>query len=144
MITCRLFQKCVSWYIEAERPLPSWAQQHRQHCPTCRRSFESIMTLDEVLSAGPKDERRLPSPFLHGKIMSTIRREQNLEYRPASWRFGWRAIAGTTCLVLLASIVWMRTPPAPGPGIPVAQSVANESGFDLKLPTAAQMREWTT
>ena len=101
------------------------------------------MTTVRALSAGADGERRWPSPFLHGKIMSGIRASQRLESPPARWRLGWRAVAGTVCLLFVTGVIWMSRPPAPGSRGSGGRLVPAEGALALNLPSAAQVDQWT-
>jgi len=112
MITCWRCQRNVSAHMDAGAALPDWARRHMESCPGCRTFYESGMAMAQRLSVSAGGEKRDPSPFLRGKIMSAIR--SNAAHRPAAARWGWAMAAGVAC-VAAVSIVWLRQPPAAHP-----------------------------
>jgi predicted anti-sigma-YlaC factor YlaD len=127
--------------VDAHTALPDWTQRHAQSCPGCRQFYESAKTLAQQLSASV-DKERLPSAFLHGKIMSAIRAQENVELQPARGRLVWAIAVGTAC-VLLAGIVWLREPTAPGQNKSGPTSVPAELALNVSVPSATQVGQWT-
>src|SRR5260221_7420648 len=101
MITCWVCQRVVSLRLDANSALPEWARNHIPHGPGCRESYQSATAIIQQLSATPRDQKRLASPFLHGRIMSAVRSSENLQVdtQHTRRRLGWGMAAGMTCLV---------------------------------------------
>jgi hypothetical protein len=143
MITCWLFQKWMSWNSDDNPAWPSWALRHARTCPVCRELHSSMRLTLRALAAGTGPERRHPSPFLRGKIMSAIRAGETMAPRPASGGMGWAIAAGTAAVLLLvAGVVSLPravTPIATGPRPrPVPEALA------LNLPGVMQVTSWST
>jgi hypothetical protein len=143
MITCWLYQKIISSRVSARLALPDRARRHAQSCPTCRQYYESATALARQLSLGADNERRPPSPFLHGKIMSAIRAEENLNPQPARARLNWAIPVTAACLFLLAGIVWLLQPAAPSQNLSSSAAVPADQALNVTLPSAAQVGRWT-
>ena len=140
MITCRLFQKWVSWNADASPALPGYAQRHIKTCPACREFYGSMRVAAQAFSAGAEGERRHPSPFLRAKIMSAVRtQEPQTRSQSTGARLGWRLAIGTAS-VLFAGIVWLHRPVAPIGGALRSTTVPEE--MTLNLPDAAQVDAW--
>jgi len=127
--------------MDAGVALPGWTRQHLESCPRCREFYESGMALAQRLSASVGGEKREPSPFLHGKIMSTVRSGKNEGRQAVAARLGWAVAVGAAC-VMAASIVWLRRAPAPhqiaSKPIPVpARQVLNAG-----VPAPARVNQW--
>jgi hypothetical protein len=144
MITCWLYQKIISSRVSTRRALPDRARRHAQSCPTCRHSYESATAMARQLSLSADGERRSPSPFLHGKIMSAIRAEENLKPQPARARVNWAIPVAAACLFLLAGIVVMLQPAAPNQNVSRSAAVPAAAALKVTLPSAAQVGRWTT
>lgn len=113
MITCRLFQKWVSWNADAGPGLPGWVRRHIKTCPACREFYDSMRVTVQALSAGAEGRGGEPSPFLRAKIMSAIRaQEEHAESQSTGTRFGWALAIGTACF-LFTGVVWMHRHDAP-------------------------------
>jgi hypothetical protein len=95
------------------------------------------------LSLSADNERRPPSPFLHGKIMSAIRAEENLKPQPARARLNWAIPVTAACLFLLAGIVWLLQPAAPSQNASRSAAVPTAQALNVTLPSAAQVGRWT-
>jgi len=139
MITCWRCQRVVSVHIDAGVALPDWARGHIASCPRCQAFHESGLVLARRLSASAGGERREPSPFLPGKIMSAIRSREDAR-QPAIRRWGWALAAGAACLVAASTLWLQRARPVhslaqiPAPAKPVLNATT-------PAPTA-QMDQW--
>jgi hypothetical protein len=144
MITCWFFQRIVSIRLDANSALPAWVRNHIHQCPACRESYESATALIQQLSSTAKDQKRVASPFLHGKIMAAVRSRENVqvEAQRGRSRVGWRMAAGTVCLVA-ASILWLRLPFRPGQNAAKTTASPAELALNVNLPSAAQVDQWT-
>ena len=85
-------------------------------------------------------------PFLHAKIMSAIRAETEPALKPRPTRqFAASAfILTTACVLLLAGIIWMRQPAITGQGPSAPAPALPDLAFNVALPSAAQVNQWTT
>ena len=142
MITCLFCQRTFSSCANVNTALPNWARNHLRDCAPCREYYEATTTLARQLSASAGQQRRSPSPFLHGKIMSTIRSQQNAESQPASGRWSLALGVGTVCLVVAACIVWLQSP-ASDQNVAKSISAPAEIRLNVNLPSAAQVNQWT-
>src|SRR5215469_2867014 len=139
MITCRLFQKWVSWNADASPNLPGYARRHMESCRACQEFYDSMRVTTRALSAGAEGERREPSPFLRAKIMTKIHAQENAESRSTGARLGWGLAIGTAC-VLLAGVVWLHRPAA---SIKSAlQSKPGPEELTVNLPDGARVGAW--
>jgi hypothetical protein len=114
MITCWPCQRIVSAHMDAGAALPDWTRRHLENCSDCRTFYESGIAVAQRLSVSAAGEKREPSPFLHGKIMSAIRSEGNAARQPAPARWGWAMAVSAACVVAV-SVVWLNRPPAAHP-----------------------------
>lgn len=144
MSTCWFCQRVVSIRLEANSVLPEWARKHIHHCPACRESYQSAKALIQQLSSTAKDQKRVASPFLHGRIMSSIRSLENVQAdaQRGQSRLGWGMAMGMVCLVV-ASTFWLRHPFRPGQSVPKPAASSAELALNVKLPSVAQMDQWT-
>jgi len=139
MITCRFFEKWVSWNADANPALPRWAQRHMQSCSACREFYGSMRFTAQGLSAGAEGERQPPPPFLRAKILSAIRAQENAKPQSTGAQLRWGLTIGTAC-VLLASLVWLHRPVAPVKS--ASQSGPVPKALTLNLPDVARVDAW--
>ena len=125
--------------LDDGRPLSPALQRHLATCATCREAWavEQQVALD--LARGAAAVRREPSPFLHGRVMETVRREAT--DRPAPSRVSVPRLAWLTAgaAAAVATAVLLRTtlePSAPAPMPAVAWQAA--------LPNATKLARWGT
>ena len=144
MITCWFCQRIVSIRLDANSALPEWARNHIHHCPACRESCESATALIRQLSATAKDQKRIASPFLHGKIMSAVRSLEHaqIEAQRGRSRLRWGTAAAMVCLAA-AGMVWLRLPVRPDQNSAKPTASLAEPGLNVKLPSASQVDQWT-
>src|SRR5579859_5260704 len=112
MITCWLSQTVLSSRIDENTAPPAWVSNHVHGCRECRSYYESAMSLAEQLSSSANMERKPAPPFLHAKIISTLRAAERPERQQGRGRLAWTAAVGLACL-LTAGVVWLRQPPRP-------------------------------
>ena len=141
MITCWRCQRIVSAHIDAGVALPDWTRRHLEGCPRCREFYESGMAMGARLSTTAAGERRDPSPFLHGTIMSAVRSEGNAGHKPAAVRFGWGIAMGVACVVA-AGIIWLRPPPAPHQVVSKPASAPVQPVLTASMPAPARVDQW--
>lgn len=142
MTICWFCQRIASSHIDANTALPKWARNHIQQCAACRESYESATDLAEQLSSSAKDQRRSLSPFLHTKIMSAVRSQENPEPQFERTRAGWAMAVGLVCLIA-AGVVWVRQPSVPGQDALKTASAPPKLAFNVNMPSASQMDQWT-
>jgi hypothetical protein len=144
MITCWFCQRIVSIRLDANSALPEWVRNHIQRCPACRESYESATALIQQLSTTAKDQNRVASPFLHGRIMSAVRSLENVQVdaQRGRSRLGWGMAVGMVCLVA-TSMVWLRLPFQPDQSAPKSTASSAEPALNVKLPSVAQVDQWT-
>ncbi len=142
---CWLHQKIISSRLDENSALPGRVQRHLKGCPSCRQAFESAMATVRALSVDSPEKNLEPSPFLHGKIMSVVwaERGQSARPRPGVARWALPIVAATAC-VIIAGTVWTRRPLAPVGNPSAAWSAPTELALKMKLPSEAQMNQWST
>lgn len=102
MRACWLCKTVISSRLDSEEELPAWTRKHIGECDNCRRFYETESRLIERLlesAPGPIEES---SPFLRGKIMAAVRREEPSPVRP-SLRLSW--VAGVASVLVLVSVL---------------------------------------
>ena len=127
---CRFFQARISWRIEAGESLTPRLQRHIAACADCRRYYAGQLALTNLLSAQATQNRPVLSPFLHGKILAALHRD-NPQPEPA-----WPLPRWATALAAVIAIagVWLvlnqRTPRGSiSPENMAHHSVNNDSPF---------------
>ena len=141
MITCWRCRRIVSAHIDAGVPLPDWTRQHMERCPPCREFYESGMAMAQRLSATAGGERREPSAFLQGKIMSAVRSDGNAGRKPAAARLGWAMAVSVACVVV-AGTVWLRRPPTPHQIASKPVPVPTQQVLNASVPAPTRVNQW--
>jgi hypothetical protein len=91
MIACRFYKKVIAHCLDnRNQTLQAAAQRHLRECPACRQFYQLECELTRRLAAGAEDHAKSPSPFLRGKIMTSLDRPRE-EAAPAHHvlRLGW-------------------------------------------------------
>ena len=147
MITCLFYKRIIANCVDANTPLPGQARNHVRKCSTCRQTYASERDIAHRLLADASAQDCSPPPFLHAKIMSFVVGSAAHPEREANRvRFGWVLGLAMVCL-LLAGVLWLRNPPAPGRsmGLRASRAVTASSVFPMvmELPDARRLRQWT-
>ena len=149
MIKCWHYRRIIASSVDANSALAQSTQNHLRTCPTCREFYDSETNVARKLSVGARAEQRLPSPFLHAKIMSSISSSEPdaFETKQMPARLGW-AVALVTACILVTGLLWLNHRPAAvglvGPQALRSAPVSTEAALPVKFPDATQFRAWTT
>ena len=115
------------------RPLSPVLQRHLATCATCREAWAVEQKVVRDLACGAAAVRREPSPFLHRRIMESVRREASgwpAPFRVSVPRLAWLT-AGAVAAVA-AAVMFRTTLESPDPALAVAPAVA----WQTALPNA--------
>src|SRR5258707_133048 len=90
MIACLFYRRVIARCIDAGETLPEKAQSHLKNCPGCGQSYELEREVTRRLVAGAAQRNQSPPPFLHTKIMASLRRDgQTAQPAPRFLRSIW-------------------------------------------------------
>jgi len=142
MITCRRCQKILSQCLEAREALPDFARTHLHGCSGCRAYYEATTGLVRQMPGIAAQQAWSLSPFLHHKIMTSVRSQENADVQPGHARLSWAIMAGAACFAA-AAIVWLRQSPAERQSESEVTSAQTEPALTVNLPSVAQVDQWT-
>lgn len=140
MIGCKICQRIISNCLDANGTLPKWTRNHLQTCSVCRKYYEDARNLARQISAPDKEKIQSIPPFLHARIMATVRSQENVEPQPRHARLTW-AISATTLCLIAAALVWSREPSASYRSPSKPASAPAELAWEL--PSVTQVGQWT-
>jgi hypothetical protein len=143
MITCWLNRTILSSHIDGNTALPEWVNDHVRGCGKCRGFYESAMLLAQRLSSDVNTGREPAPPFLHAKIISTLRVTERREVQPGRGRLAWATALGLACL-FAAGMLWLSQPRVPARIARSPVTSPTELALKVNLPSAAQLEGWTT
>ena len=118
MIACWLHKRAIARSLDENQPLSERAQRHVQGCPICRQFYELESELVRRLIAGADSHRRMPSLFLHAKIMASLeRRSENAAPVPKTFAPIWATalMIGAVALLSLLALRSLQQPKEPVP-----------------------------
>ncbi|HAV61987.1 MAG TPA: hypothetical protein DCY13_06445 [Verrucomicrobiales bacterium] len=117
---CRLFQIWINWRLDDGRPLPDAALRHLASCPRCSVALRNHQVAETALRQSPAPPNPPPSPWLTGRIMSEVQKEEPVRHPP----FVVRALPAMAALIVITLFVLFRHLPTQGPGGPPSQSAS--------------------
>jgi len=152
MIVCLFYRRVIARCIDANRALPEKAQNHLRNCPSCRQSYELQREVTLRLMAGAARRYQSHAPFLHAKIMATLRRGANTaESAPGFLRPIWAAALVIVALGLFSAAlirhslesdnqVAVTRPTGPSPTLPTPLPIFNTNATQL---ASRNLSEWS-
>lgn len=119
MIICWLTQQWRS--IRGDSSQTGFTARHRASCHSCKSLAAQEDRLIQRLRVEAARDLERPSPFLHGKIMAALdRQEQAQPARRQSSVWGFALAWAPAVLLCAAGLLWMRQPPTQNPTVRVS------------------------
>lgn len=145
MSNCFYFRRIIKNSLDAGLGLPDAAQRHTQDCAACRKIYESERGIIRELRGGAEDME--PSPFLHARIMSSIKNaDQEAQPKRHCWLpSGWAAGMAAACaLALVFTLMYQRVETSRARRANASHPVPPplDLALNVKLPDGNEVRQW--
>jgi hypothetical protein len=131
MISCLFHNRAIRRHLDESEPLSQSTKAHIEHCATCRELLALHSSIVRGLAAIP--DRIDPPPFLHARVMNSLRKTPTAPRR--DFKFQW---AAATCAVALITIsialLPLKQPTLPTESAPSWPTLETQMIFKTSLP----------